>query len=537
MDVLSLMMLTQRLTQKPGVRVHFDINGKAYSYAEKGQYVIGVPLLDDSMESNQLMRGYLDHEAAHVLFTDFPTWVSKSDPYSCNTPTQIIKDFANIYEDVRVERLMGMTYAGSRYNLKILATQCFTSKRVMETIDKVNALMQKSYHSAALTLLAGEALLFYQRSLLVSSFTKDASLLLALLEYPQFERLVELIKTPAVSTADSFELAKALYEEIKSVVKDADLTELSKFLLKVYEGDDPVLPPISQIYNDAVLSGMQQTISKIVNDKHLNLCSKEALRMLQMCGEFNTASAKDLDAPCLNCTDNLMCSADLASIHRLSAHVRRVLVPVLQSMQYRPGYSGWYGSLDSRRLHRTGVGDGRVFSTKAQRVVRRANVAMLCDCSGSMEDELIDASIAMYAMWEALSVVPGLCVKSYTFSHSVSKIPSIKLGRYPVLRAGGGTKLAGAILHVMKDFVSHSDRRHILFVFTDGVPDNPEATHEAIRMARNMDVELYGISIDCNYLEDFLSPEDYIVVKNVQTEFAPALQKLMTRALKRALAA
>ena len=56
-----------------------------------------------------LLNSYLDHEAAHIRYSTFET-IER-----CKTPFE--KTLLNIFEDVRIERLIGLAFPGCKINL------------------------------------------------------------------------------------------------------------------------------------------------------------------------------------------------------------------------------------------------------------------------------------------------------------------------------------------------------------------------------------------------------------------------------------
>lgn len=67
---------------------------------------IMLPTLPETAEAKILARGYLDHEAAHIKFTDF------------NVKAESL---TNAIEDIRIEELVGAKYPGSKKNLENLS--------------------------------------------------------------------------------------------------------------------------------------------------------------------------------------------------------------------------------------------------------------------------------------------------------------------------------------------------------------------------------------------------------------------------------
>lgn len=75
---------------------------------------INLPVLPDDAPDELLeaVQGYLDHETAHIIFTDFKA-VQALSPQPTEEQFQCI----NVVEDVRVEQCIGQLFPGSPYNL------------------------------------------------------------------------------------------------------------------------------------------------------------------------------------------------------------------------------------------------------------------------------------------------------------------------------------------------------------------------------------------------------------------------------------
>lgn len=133
----------------------------AYTSYDTDPPVIVIPDLDMFADDKTavLARGYLDHEAGHVRFTDrdllrkFNDWMSqkKISPVFCD---HFMHELWNIYEDVYIERKMGTYFKGCASNLHAIGTELFVEsgpKNVFQTartlhgnsLDKSPSLMMR----------------------------------------------------------------------------------------------------------------------------------------------------------------------------------------------------------------------------------------------------------------------------------------------------------------------------------------------------------------------------------------------------------
>jgi len=111
----SVVKITQMLSGK-GIKVtQQGVN--AYVKADHtGQPVlVNLPYLPDNAteELCQAIQGFLDHEVAHILFTEFPLMAK------ANAKGDQVGFMLNALEDPRIEREMAKRFQGSAYNLSV----------------------------------------------------------------------------------------------------------------------------------------------------------------------------------------------------------------------------------------------------------------------------------------------------------------------------------------------------------------------------------------------------------------------------------
>lgn len=140
--LLCRMMSAQyRIKIQPGVfSVADKFDASAWCRKDKDGYVLQVPFSPYMTEEQwRYLRGYIDHECGHVKFTDFQAYTElqksvvddclRYKPRASVTLKDFLHDYAsmviNILEDVRIERLMGIDFPGSRTNLNTLSEYLF----------------------------------------------------------------------------------------------------------------------------------------------------------------------------------------------------------------------------------------------------------------------------------------------------------------------------------------------------------------------------------------------------------------------------
>jgi len=115
------MLIARMLTRAYGVTIR-SCQGAPHTNGK----TIYLPLVEAaSHENKRVVHGYLDHESAHVIHTDFDDFGSEikrrlRGEVECKIP-QLYKDFFNLLEDMRIEKAMGRRYPGSKSNLAQMA--------------------------------------------------------------------------------------------------------------------------------------------------------------------------------------------------------------------------------------------------------------------------------------------------------------------------------------------------------------------------------------------------------------------------------
>lgn len=154
-DMVDVVLLCRMLSAQyrikiqPGSCSASDRFTQAWCRKDKDGYVLQVPFSPNMTDEQwRYLRGFIDHECGHVKFTDFNAYDAMKH--------RIVNDFLfdrsdlpngirrflrscaatviNILEDVRIERLMGIDFPGSRTNLNLLSEHLFKDCRSVGTM-------------------------------------------------------------------------------------------------------------------------------------------------------------------------------------------------------------------------------------------------------------------------------------------------------------------------------------------------------------------------------------------------------------------
>lgn len=107
----AVIIITQMLAGKSITVTQRGMQASVTPDKEGRPVSVNLPYIPDNAtdELCEAIQGFLDHEVAHIMFTDFKEFLNIKDPG--------LHNLANIIEDARIEKLMGKAYAGCKDNL------------------------------------------------------------------------------------------------------------------------------------------------------------------------------------------------------------------------------------------------------------------------------------------------------------------------------------------------------------------------------------------------------------------------------------
>ena len=609
LDVVLLcrMMSAQyRIKIRPGVCSTADkFDAPAWCRKDKDGYVLQVPFSPRMTDEQwRYLRGYIDHECGHVKFTDFETYANmyrsvvadclQYKPKASVTLKDFLHDYAsmviNILEDVRIERLMGIDFPGSRTNLNTLSEylfkDCYSVSMTMGNgmTGRLYSLLFMRVRSLINPALEEPAQLLYddmKADVLVENYTeytrhldavwgigdifvRDWNVEGAALEFIRI--VIEVLEdytnttrgtnnrksssntsdSSAGDTGDSSDGGTASRK--KSVTISAKI--VSSMVVDLYDMQRDDKGNVSRRFLDAV-----RDMTDSLEDN--NQISDEDLAFMDA---MFSRTAKRLDMLLNKYKMNALADGkpvyitDRSHVHALSPEQRGDmdvvmynlygrLADVLQTMTMVRHSTGMCGArLDARVLHRTSVGDGRIFSKKVQRLRRVTEVALLFDASGSMSlteygksnnNEM--AQCMALGCLKALRALPGVKSSLSGFSNGEMFVMSDYGGpvHEVILSAIGGTPLGASLVELTSQFSDGPDVRRIILFFTDGFPDNVGSVTMALNLAKRSGIEVYGIGLQTKAINTFMDSDHSIIVNSIH-ELAGGMCDMLRKGMVRA---
>ena len=625
LDVVLLcrMMSAQyRIKIQPGVCSTADkFDAPAWCRKDKDGYVLQVPFSPYMTEEQwRYLRGYIDHECGHVKFTDFETYTNmyrsvvadclRYKPGASVTLKDFLHDYAsmviNILEDVRIERLMGIDFPGSRTNLNTLSEYLF------KDCCSVSMMMGKG--------MAGRlySLLFMRvRSLINPALEESAQLLyddmkadVQVENYTEYIRHLDAVWGIGDIFVQDWNVECAALEFIRIVIEvledytnttkgtrnrkssgntsnssaggtgdssDGDTGDSSDGDTGDSSKDAHASRKKSVTISAKTVSSMAADLYDMQRDDKGNVSRRflDAVRdMTDSLEDNNQISDADLafmDAMFSHTAKRLDTLLDKTKMNALAdgkpvyitgcSRVQALspeqrgdmdvvmynlygrLADVLQTMTMVRHSTGMCGArLDARVLHRTSVGDGRIFSKKVQRLRRVTEVALLFDASGSMSlteygksnnNEM--AQCMALGCLKALRALPGVKSSLSGFSNGEMFVMSDYGGpvHEVILSAIGGTPLGASLVELTSQFSDGPDVRRIILFFTDGFPDNVGSVTMALNLAKRSGIEVYGIGLQTKAIHTFMDSDHSIIVNSIH-ELAGGMCDMLRKGMVRA---
>ncbi len=526
-----------------------------------------------------LAHGYIDHEAAHVRYTDF----------SVRLTNDFAGDLLNILEDVRIELAIGREYPGCIANLRELTRLLVEQEGVFRP--------DPSHPSQSI--LAWIMAVIYMAVLGHDSLRQTRDSAEPLVQQAlgrNFDQAVLLLDR--AGTLTSTRDAAALRDELMKLIRDSAQQPKNgqsrpSQSQSGSHGDQNggTGSDHSRQQNDTGSHGgqqaqngdKQQTSSQPVTKSGLDTASgrssqgqsgtsgtpsQDSVRQAlvealsgKSVGSYGNVGEKLAELLCQNATESSFNGTaaaaprlptahslnhtggydDLSALRVHTAALRARLQGLVQASKQKRSTPVSVGHrLDSRVLTRLRVCDTRVFTRKEEKRAVNTAVCMLLDSSGSMGNTTVlnkmgIASRACFVAAEALYSIPGVRTAIATFKgHDNCVFPMVGFGEKPDhsrfnITGSGGTRLGHALWWAWGELCLRRETRKICIAFSDGDTGDSPVTHAAIKRMRESGIEVIGIGIQDSSIKQYL-PDNYRIIKSLD-QFTPALLELLREKL------
>lgn len=490
------------LGRRYGVQV--EIGGEEAYTDGKTIHIPALPLdADDTLLT--LARGYIDHEAAHIRFTDF-------EALSTQAKDELDRFLWNALEDYRVEHAMSALYPGCRNNYNRLIKELF--KEEAESTDFASLVLNwlirrlRSYDVPELQ---------SQCASMANVAGQTAPGLLTDIE----AELEDFVSQPR-TCAESFEYAqriRALLEQVSRTKQQSKMQKPAPVDKEEQRGD-----PSTETQEERSTSAKcsQEETAEEAEENATPLDWNSAVPQAEEERLTQKLSAAACPADTQDCIRVAGVSTghnaplppeELSRVRRATSALKARLAGLLQARSYRGRESSYKGRLDTKNLHTLSFNGTRVFQRDVPKLAVDTAVHILLDISGSMQRDIMEACTCCYAVADALQI-SGISVGVTAFPiYDVEEVPQ-KI--CPILRHGermhtrflmtaqGTTPMADALWAALQELAQQRDPRKLVLVITDGIPDSEPAMRNAMQVAHAMDVELYGLGIRAPYISTLI---------------------------------
>ncbi|QTO41397.1 cobaltochelatase CobT-related protein [Desulfovibrio desulfuricans] len=529
-DVLNcLPLLASILGDRYGVQVR--IGGKEACTNGRVIHLPSLPM-DCEPELLALAKGFTDHEAAHIRHTDFSVLKTANlDPVTFN--------LFNCLEDWRVEKKLSGIFPGCRRNLNWLIRRFFVEQAQPRAGDDSPALAVLDY--VLLTVRAWDvdevtparqnAANIMEQHFPGLKAAMDAILVRVYIHCPDTKAAVEYARQIAICVRQWEPHQPAATSEGTNNNGQGATSratgEANDSATQIDQQSEPVqlssALPLKALFH-AEAQDLPKQLGEIMSIELANSSAESAGDALTVAVE-GTRQAAPLPA-----------GQKLQAL-QTSIALRTRLQGFLQAQTQRRCSIGRRGALHANSLHRLQVGNARVFQKESVQLGLNTAVHVLLDVSGSMAGAPINlANRACFAAATALSHIRGVNPAVTAFpavTETNSVFPIMQHGQAVPdlfdLRASGGTPLAGAVWWVLQTMLPLKERRKIILVITDGMPDNQLAANNAIGVAQKLGFEVYGLGIRDEHIMHLLPHTSRVV--NDLPDLVPAMFAMLQAAL------
>ena len=571
--ITSMSKLASMLGARYGVKVQVSGTGAFTNYGGKSP-IINLPLITAERGQEVLLRGYIDHEAGHVRYTN-----RKIFKNARVQRVYLVRTLWNICEDVYIERRMSAAFRGCGQNLRRIAITLFRGKIEPTTSEPVLE-QALSY------------ILYGCRSIPVQELRPEAEVLRDAFPWPSIlPELDKLIARSAVtkSSNECLSLAEEMEGLIVSVYKQEygekqsqqdsqdsqsgqgqgqgqgqdsqsghkPLTkEEQKRAASLKKKLDKAIEKIAkgQVGSDNITPGemweiMKKDMAASINagQGYYSSGAEDIKRKLDIGKVIADQIAPSDVYKYTGCRSmiirkaagyNQLSQDDIVLGDRMAVQLASRMSSVLQTRSLVKRGTGSVGTrLDNHRLYRPAVGDARIFRHDIPGRTPDVEIMCLVDTSGSMYgDSISTVNQTVYAIVKATQNIRGCAVGIMSFNSIMESVkdmhtpvPPVRLAR---MEANGGTFLGSALMRVLDCFTEKA-RRHVVIILTDGMADDLPILSSALDRAEQNAVEVYGLGIGDggSYIGDVMGRKHFREVRQ-NSAIPAALLGMLGEALR-----
>ncbi len=524
----SLPLLAAVLGKKYGINV--EIGGKS---AFTNGRTITIPSLPSECDSNLLgmVRGFIDHESAHIRHTDF-------DILKDESITPLEKHIWNTLEDWRVENQLSRIFPGCRKNFNWLIKNLFLkdSVEVRENNFKLNIL-----NWLLLTVRSWDVPELEVRS------KKYASIINGYLPglIAPLEHVLAKVRKDCPNSNACLIYAKEIISILQGVTQQSEFKAISDTNtpastgLKSLQSQKENQSRIDKIFplTSKKLKDLELLLNASEQDLPIDLGSTLIKSLESHPGEID----EQIQVAVLGKRKHSALSKDeIAEVRKITNSMRVRLYSLLQATSLTRSKPARSGRLNYKRLHRALTHNPRLFLTDCPTQKINTAVHILLDCSGSMRRRIKLAGQTCHAVASALEHI-GVNVAVSAFpsvyregqSHKTI-VPVLQHGervhqRFK-LSASGQTPMGEALWWTLQQMVQLKESRRIILIITDGKPDFIPTANQALKTGQQVGFEYYGLGIQSPEVHSLplTNSKNINQINDLSSAMFEMLQKILT---------
>jgi len=485
---------------------------------------ITLPNIPNDYPHMDVLWGYLAHESGHIRFSDF----------SVKIISPLHGALTNILEDCRIERAMMSVYPGTVQTLNEVASYMVSNGQYVQVTTK----------DPLATVFTSYCLYWLQtkkvgQTVLQVFLDNALTVLQSLLPINLVQKLNDLLNQVV---------------DTKSTEEVADLASKIIQWLKNTEQEQKALPPKDQnnatpknqhdsSINDEI-SQQEENASFHVNAKETQLTVSDVIdpilnaELSDLRGDTHDSLKAELFQAAKNQRidhdDKSICSAqknpsndDMGQhlLHLVQGETSKIRTQLLGLIQSKQRIAYCYRRKGKkvvlRKLHNVLTGNTKIFSSSKEKVRPNTAIHILVDMSGSMRkknpysetnkeyQEIAKESALAIAL--ALEEIQGVNPAVTFFSGKINPVYSIvshgssvkkNVGRFSFC-AKGSTPMSEGIWYAAYELTKTKEKRKMIMVITDGVPNNTDSCEEVIKLCEDSAIEFIGVGIETNSVKHF----------------------------------
>ncbi len=501
--------------------------------------------LQNKVDQNKAFA-YLAHEAGHIRYTDFKFLKEN------NISNPFIFSIFNLFEDCRIERLMGLEFIGVWENLEQLRLSLTSSVDDFVTyLKNTKSILDKLMFYLTLTCFykGNQYELFKPYLDKVKEHIEEHKYFKSN-ELDELDDIVMRVSRAKDSKTTFIYVLRLIefldkHKLIPENQEDKDINNILKAIINDIddyisaEEEDPNFDIFiknlgKQLQNNASLystekkdknSLFDKKLNTLIPSKYINLSLGEAIDDMY---EGGTTSRDDfgvvLHDICKKGRDDFLYEV-IKNHGSLRGKIRRFVLSFKEALLHESKYGR---KINVKKAQFLPLGEQNIFLKEQDIIDYNTCIHLLVDCSGSMDtydnnsykriDAACQCALATALALDgvdflecAVSYFPGYKAEVSIAKHYSEK--AYKKAAYFDQDPKGSTPLAQAIWHAI-GMMSHNERkRGIIIIITDGFPDSRTKTREVMDFCRKNNIEVYGIGINNNAIENIV--DKFTIIKDL----------------------